>query len=296
MRLVCLRTLITLGAAFWVVGCGADSAEEPSGDSAVGQAELDSLQAAVYQAFQELEQEHDVRLSDAEKRDAAARLRTMVEGATEGSVDSQTEALSHDGGVDGGGFGELGDALGGELSAPEQFGTTAGSSSDDFGTTAGSGNGSFGTSTGGTGGTFSGSQTTQQGSFGTSTGGIDLGLLPCRSYNTVTAFTEQNILGFQFGLDCVSAGSRPTLRWGSIGGGGPYELFTISTDLQTMFRAFDTGGGAESLFGIWETVVGGTSTVYRGPTLSAAGGVGILVGVVQSASGDVGILIAIVAP
>ncbi|MFW6051884.1 MAG: hypothetical protein ACODAU_11960 [Myxococcota bacterium] len=277
------RCLILVVASLVVGGCAAESAEP-----AFDEAEVDGVEQAVRDALAMAEEQHGLQVGEDAEAEAIAQVREALAWATAEPVGSTSAAIEQDEAFDA--FGD--EVGGGPPSTNGSFGTGAGAQNGGFGTSAGADDGSFGTSAGSTGGSFSGPQGAQNGSFTAGSGGI---YFPCRSYGTVTAFSEES-LG-TFGIDCVAAGSRPVLRWPTVGGGGPYELVTITIDLNTIFTLSTTGTATESFLAqhVWGPLdVGGTSVAYGGPPLTASGGVGVLIGGVESAGGDFGLFVALV--
>lgn len=100
-----------------------------------------------------------------------------------------------------------------------------------------------------------------------------------------------------FRISCLSAASRPVIAWPSLEGPGPYQVVTVAIDLQTAANIQTTSEAAleaalESW--IWTTRVSGRSVEYAGPPLSAAGGAGVMVAVVEAADGSTAVFMAVV--
>lgn len=259
-------------------GCGGRAQD------GLADADREQLENAASLALERLE-------VDAEKRhDVLRGLQDQLLLSGEEHVARNVQALDHE-------MGELSEE---ELS---ELASAAGGTNARIGTSGG-GNISLGPRANtqtqlGTSGATSGT------SFGTSVGGTSarpgtasarFASIACDSFGELEAVDESaNTVAFR--LSCVSAASRPVIAWPSLEGPGPYQVVTVAIDVQTAANIQTTSEAAleaalESW--IWTTRVSGRSVEYAGPPLSAAGGAGVLVAVVEAADGSVAVFMAVV--
>jgi hypothetical protein len=174
------------------------------------------------------------------------------------------------------------DLFGGDLGTSSGFGSGGLGTDGGFGGGPGS-SGGFGGSAGTGGGRLGGGAGTS-GGFGAAPGPA---AFPCRNFNTIDAIvTEADALSLLGGIDCVSAGSRPTILLNGVAGGPPYDVATVALslgDIDALLSDELTESVVERFF--WEARVASGVARYAGPTLNARGGFGILIGFAEGAGG-----------
>lgn len=174
-----------------------------------------------------------------------------------------------------------------------------------FGGAGAATNSGFGS--GGTSSSFgSGSSSTQFGSPSTTNTSLNQAVgIVCAGYNNIRVDIEgssatdclpddpsctpnsadpaPSVLSVGFG--CVSAGSRPVIRWAA---GGFGEILTVNLsyrDIQSLSSGF-MPSEAWARNRIWTSPVSGGAVTYGGPPLRADGGLGFLVGIVKVTGGE----------
>jgi hypothetical protein len=268
-----IRRVMWVSGLVAVLALLAGCAAEPDDGPALTEAEIASAEAALDEALAGFEEREGVSVSEEHRASVVASLREVLTAMRQSDVAAARAALEH-GELDDD-FEDIADGLDSMGGGPSSSGTFDLDGADE-GTfsTEGAETGSF-DSGGGTGDTLTGPDGAQTSGFGTQ-------YFPCRSHGTVTAIGMAELESLVFGgIDCVSAGSNPVMRWGNLPTSGPYELWTLTFDMHTALQVVDDGTTGSFFAGLHGPVrTGSTSMTYTGPRLRARGGLGFLVGVV----------------
>lgn len=245
------------------------------------------IEEGLIRALYQVEATHDWKFTDRQIDAIADSLRRHVAELPEmGEIGYQEQAL------------DIGDFSGAFEGVPSVTVTTNGA----FGGPGSGTNGGFG-SGGGSTSLGAGSSSTVFGSPSTTNTSLNQAVgIVCAEYNNIrvdigggsstTCLPDDETCDdtpsgevLSVGFGCVSAGSRPTIRWAA---GGSGQIFTVNVsyaDIQALSNGFQPSESwARSR--TWTSSVSGGSVTYGGPPLRADGGLGFLVGFVEVSGGD----------